>query len=390
MDTNEEHLMEIEHLSNIEDVSKDNKDDKTAADLKEIKLSKSELKQINKDQKIAEELTKCNEKRLNRVSKRKEKSDVSSNISESESESYDENKKIKIERKAKIERKKKLKKSDKETFDEEVRIAAQRICKQRDLEKKRLQMEKRAKSFLDDEAEEGEEEDEIEESENNQESFEEDDYNVRYLSKKEKRKRNSFSDDQDEVQRHKRHRKVQYPSSSDQESPSGYKSSKYSHYKSKSSANRATTSSATQSRLDFFDSKERANTFQVMKLEVEYNFTPLRAIEKCQSGDIIDVKGYVFKIHEINQGGFTKNTQTTRRVDIVDEQMKILPCTLWNNQATNFKFDSIALKNVKVNVYNQKNVSVLEQTPIVVNNPKIGRRSHKEIESWGQKGQFVR
>ena len=48
MDTNEEHLMEIEHLSNIVDVSKDNKDDKTAADLKEIKLSKSELKQINK------------------------------------------------------------------------------------------------------------------------------------------------------------------------------------------------------------------------------------------------------------------------------------------------------------------------------------------------------
>ena len=127
-----------------------------------------------------------------------------------------------------------------------------------------------------------------------------------------------------------------------------------------------------------------------MKIEVDFNFTPLSAVELCKAGDVIDIKGWVANIHQLNR---RIRNNATRQIEIVDEEMKIVTCTLWNDRAENYvfeKYDSIAVKYAKVNTYNIKNVGLLDSTPIIVNCPSIGNIRQEDIEFWYRNGQFVR
>ena len=129
-----------------------------------------------------------------------------------------------------------------------------------------------------------------------------------------------------------------------------------------------------------------------MKKEVDFNFTLLSAVELCKAGDLIGIKGWVANIYQLNRHLPNRN-QLTRQIEIVDEEMKIVTCTLWNNLAENYvfeKYDSIAVKYAKVNTYNIKNVGLLDSTPIIVNCPSIGNIRQEDIEFWYQNRQFVR
>ena len=137
-------------------------------------------------------------------------------------------------------------------------------------------------------------------------------------------------------------------------------------------------------------SQTNSVTLIPMKIEVDFNFTPLSAVELCKAGDVIDIKGWVANIHQLNR---RIRNNATRQIEIVDEEMKIVTCTLWNDRAENYvfeKYDSIAVKYAKVNTYNIKNVGLLDSTPIIVNCPSIGNIRQEDIEFWYRNGQFVR